>query len=561
MKKNTKEARKPVLKVSSLKEKKEPWYHNPVWWLVIITGLLYGRTMNLGFTRLDDSIFIIENEQYNKGFDNLATSFHRGLFHPTDDVYYRPVFLVDFILESKIFGTNPAGYHFTNLLFHLLSVVLLYTFFRRLNISAVNAFLLAMIFAVHPVLSQAVAWIPGRNDMLLMIFFLSGMIVTIDYIKKTGTVLYFAQAFLFLLALFTKETAVIIPIIMTALLIFCFRIPWKKIIPLAAGWVLAVLVWFLVRASATLSPRDDLFSEMMHSALRRLPAIIQYMGKIFFPFNLTVFPVIDEITLVWGVIATILLILLIILSGSYDKPITWIGLFWFLVFLLPVLIVPKSLNDQVFEHRLYVPLIGILLMMGPVIRSTDHWPGSRRYLLFAAILIVFASISFVRTGYYDSPLAFWTKAVEGSPRSCYARMMLGTKVDSPAEREKLFLEAWKLDPTQKNLNYYLGKVMLEKKAFDSAEYFLKREARNTKIPDVYFMLAQLAYTKHQYDTTARYLEKVIQLDPLNPQANSNMVMVYWQMGQKEKAKASLELMRQKGLQMPPNLENMVVKGQ
>ena len=532
---------------------------NPVWWLVLLICLLYGRTLDLGFTRLDDSIFIVENEQYNQGFDNVGTSFRRGLFNPTEDVYYRPLFLVDFIIESKIFGTKPAGYHFTNLLFHLLSVVLLYTFLRRLNLSAINAFLLAMLFAVHPVLSQAVAWIPGRNDMLLMIFFLSGIIISIDYVKTPGPGRYIAQAFLFLLALFTKETAVIIPLIIAAVLCFCFHTPVKKILPLAAGWVVAIFAWFLVRASATLANRQDLFTDMFRSAYGRLPAIIQYLGKIFFPFNLTVFPVTGEITLWWGIIAVLLLGGLIVISKSYNKPLTWIGLFWFLAFLLPVLLVPKSLNDQVFEHRLYIPLTGILLVLVPTIPFSGIWPEKRRLLVFGMIGLVFAVISFIRTGYYADPLTFWTRAVEGSPRSCYARMMLGTKVASPAEREKLFLEAWKLDSTQNNLNYYLGKVMAEKKSFDSSAFFLRKEIRRTRNPDVFFMLAQLAYMKKQYDTTAAYLEKVIEMDPLHPQANPNLVLVYMQTGRKEKAKSVLDGMKKKGMQIPEGLETMVTK--
>ena len=87
MKKNQKQKGKPALKVKAVRgaddNSKEPWYKNPVWWLVLLVCLLYGRTMDLGFTRLDDSIFIVENEQYNKGFDNVGTSFQRGLFNPT----------------------------------------------------------------------------------------------------------------------------------------------------------------------------------------------------------------------------------------------------------------------------------------------------------------------------------------------------------------------------------------------------------------------------------------------------------------------------------------------
>ena len=68
--------------------------------LVLITVLVYLPVLNLGFTMLDDTIFIVENQLYNKDLANLVHSFGRGLFNPANDFYYRPIFLVDFILES-----------------------------------------------------------------------------------------------------------------------------------------------------------------------------------------------------------------------------------------------------------------------------------------------------------------------------------------------------------------------------------------------------------------------------------------------------------------------------
>ena len=98
-----------------------------------ITFLVYARTLTLGFTKLDDTIFIVENAPYNEEWSNLLVSFQRGLFNPVRDAYYRPLFLVNFIVESKLFGTEPAGYHFTNLLFHIGSVLLLFLFLKRLT--------------------------------------------------------------------------------------------------------------------------------------------------------------------------------------------------------------------------------------------------------------------------------------------------------------------------------------------------------------------------------------------------------------------------------------------
>ncbi len=109
------------------------------------------------YTELDDSIFIKETSAYNKDISNLATSFHRGVFNPTEDVYYRPLLLDSFILNYQMSGENIKGWHVVNVLLHLISVLLLFVLLKKIGIEELSAFLLTLIFAVHPMLSQAVA--------------------------------------------------------------------------------------------------------------------------------------------------------------------------------------------------------------------------------------------------------------------------------------------------------------------------------------------------------------------------------------------------------------------
>ena len=114
-----------------------------------------------------------------------------------------------------------------------------------------------------------------------------------------------------------------------------------------------------------------------------------------------------------------------------------------------------------------------------------------------------------------------------------------------------------LDPTLKNLNYYLGKVMFEKKQQDSAEVFLRKELVHTPIPDAYFLLAQIAFAKNRLDSAAVNLEKVIDLDPLNPQANHNLVLLYYQQGRLEKSRQVIHTMQLNGMEVENGLLKMV----
>jgi protein O-mannosyl-transferase len=538
----------------------EGWFANTLFTVLVlasITFLVYARTLHLDFTKLDDSIFIVENAQYNADVKNIGVSFQRGLFNPTKDVYYRPVFLVDFILESRLFGIKPAGYHFTNLLFHIISVILLFLFLKRIKIPPIDSFLLSLLFAVHPVLTQAVAWIPGRNDMLLMIFFLSSFILLIKYLDKSSPGIL-AMSFLFYLAaLFTKETAIIIPVIIGGVSFFYLKCGWRKLVFPMISWIVAIAIWIAVRSTATLAKNWVSPSGMLEAGLDRMGVILQYLGKIFFPVNLTVFPMAEDITLIWGILAFIGLAVLVVYSKSYTRPLTYIGLFWFIVFLIPVLIVPKSLNDQVFEHRLYLPVIGILIMLSQAFPFNGTVKPGMKIAIVSAIALIFSVQSFIRTDYFNDPVTFWTHAVNGSPHSAYAKALLGTKMEDPGDRERLFMEAHALDPNLKNLNYYIGKVLFDRKQPDSAEYYLRREIAYNPIPDAYFLLAQIAFSQNSFDSAAVNLEKVIELNPFDPQANNNLVLLYYQHGHPEKSRQVIQNMQQRGMAVGNDLLQMV----
>jgi hypothetical protein len=525
--------------------------------LATVTVMVYGRTLFLGFTKLDDTIFIVENASYNADLKNVGVSFQRGLFNPTKDAYYRPLFLVDFIFESRLFGVNPAGYHFTNLLYHVLSVILLFLFLKRIKIPPADSFLLSLLFAVHPVLTQAVAWIPGRNDLILMVFFLSAFILLLKYLEKPKPALLLPHFILILAALFYKETAVIIPVIMGCFSLLYMKSGWRKLIFPAITWIAAVGTWFLVRSTATLANNWISPPEMLRAGMERLGVILQYLGKIFLPVNLAVFPEAREITLIWGIIALAALVFLVVYSKSYKKTLTWLGLFWFLVFLVPVLIVPKELNDQVFEHRLYLPVVGILLMLSQVFPFSHGLDNRQKFILISVIALIFSVQSFIRSGYFSDPVTFWTHAAEGSPGSAYARTLLGTKIEDPDERERHFRMAYALDPNLKNLNYYLGKVLFDKKQPDSADVYLRKEVVNNPVPDAYFLMALIAFNKNQFDSAAVYLERVIELNPFDPQANHNLALLYFQHGQPEKSRQVVRKMQERGMAVENDLLQMV----
>jgi tetratricopeptide (TPR) repeat protein len=523
--------------------------------LILLPLVVYFKTLSFDLTKLDDHIFIQENQEYNSHPSNIIACFHRGLFVRSDDVFYRPVLLADFIIESQLFGSSPKGYHFTNLLLHICCVLLLYLFLRKIDIPDTDALILALIFSVHPVLSQAVAWIPGRNDMLLVLFFFAGTILVIDYIRKPGWFLFAGQFLFLLLALFTKETGVIIPVILMSFILLKYKTSWKRWLPLLISWVVAIIAWFFMRKASAIGAEASAPLDLIRNAIPRLPAILQYLGKIFFPVNQSVYPSLTETTYFWGILSLVLLTAVIIFSKSYRKSLTIIGLGWYILFLIPVLMVPVEKNDQIFEHRLYLPIIGILLILSQTFFFRETVKVEKKVILAFCVIITFAIMSYFHSNYFRDALTFWNKAVEDNPGSGMAKMILGTHIEDPADQERLYKEAYNLNPHLQVLNLMLGKIAMNNNRNEEAKEDFLKELKITKMPGTYTCLARIYVLNNNLDSAAYCLQQSVDIsfrnkkqkesyDPdLLQESCHNLVLVYLNLKQKDKALQVIQQMR------------------
>jgi hypothetical protein len=522
----SKPAPKPAVKSNQTGFRIPPWV-----WLLIIPVALYARILWFDFTALDDKFFVVQNAAFNENPSNIIKSFSSGLFLPENDTYYRPVFQVDIILESQLFGTSPMGFHLFSLLFHVASVFLLFLFFKTLKLNELTAMLLALLFAVHPVLSQTVAWIPGRNDQILMIFTLSGLIFLVRFFE-TGKFWYVGlHGLAFLFALLTKETAVMIPLLSFVIMMTLYRKSSRRLLIITPLWMILLLIWYRLRASSHPVFEDMVVQQMLASGIERIPAYLQYLGKIVFPFNLSAVPQFEQITLWWGIAALALFIALVVISKSYQKPLFLLGLFWYIVFLLPVLIVPKTLNDQVYEHRLYLPFVGILLMLSQTILFSYQW--NRKLFLLSATLILagYTTVTLFRLGCYQNIETFWRCATEDSPASSFAWLNRGIQSKDPATREQFIRKAYSLNPGEMLVNYWMGISAERKKLPDSAAFYYRKEFAYSNFPDLYINFSKVLYDLKKYDSAAYYLDEALKLDPENSKVPKVLSGIYFRLAE------------------------------
>ena len=187
--------------------------------------LLYFRTFSYDFIGLDEQSLLEDKRAFNKELSNIPKAFRQHVFQIGDRVsspgsskYYRPILTVSFILDQQFSGTGFAFYRFTNMLIHFLACIGLLFVLQQLKIPHPLAFFFSLLFAAHPLLVQAVAWIPGRNDSLACVFVLWSFyfLATATSPKSSPrerTLNIVWHLLLFACALFTKENAIVFIVI------------------------------------------------------------------------------------------------------------------------------------------------------------------------------------------------------------------------------------------------------------------------------------------------------------------------------------------------------------
>lgn len=535
----------------------------PITIIVVMGILLYIKSLRFGLTQLDDSIFINDFHVLFSNIKNLGHLFFRGVFFETTDSYYRPILMVSFMFNKLVTG-DLFGYHVTNLIFHLSSCILLYYFLLKIHIRADISFILTLLFTVHPALSQAVVWIPGRNDSMLTTFALASFLFIVNYFETKKWYAIVLHFFFLFLALYTKESGIILPFIMLGYLILFGQHDFKKYIVCIAGWLCIAIVWFYMRSISIDPIIKPSATDYLTGFIDRLPLFIHYIGKSFLPFNLSVFPMQADTHMYWGLITVTLLTLLLVMNKNSNKKRILFGLSWFTLFLLPAFFVPKEINEQAFEHRLYLPIIGLLILFSEIsLFSEKNIPNQKNVFWFSLIAVpIFSIINYGHQQKFKNEFTYWENAVADSPSSSYAHKILGVKYLNANELEESEIEIKKalaIDSTERYANLYYAKILLLKnpKNPKTEYYLLKEEQYHPGFIDNLFELAKLNFEKGDKVAAEYYLEACIKASPTFMMAKNNLILLLVENGQKEKAREKINQWKVAKSGVPKGIEILV----
>ncbi|MCX6267394.1 MAG: tetratricopeptide repeat protein [Bacteroidetes bacterium] len=545
---------------STVREKSDslrlPGNSFPLLWFIIAAFVLFGQTIFFSYTYLDDHTLILNSMDKLKSASFLNKAFTEDVFHSPSGhgYYYRPILTLSFVADALIGNGSFVMFHFSNIVYHVLATFLLFLLFVELGYDRMRSFLFSLIFLVHPMVTQAVAWVPGRNDTLLAIFILGSFLFWLKYVKTSRIRFVWLHLLFYILALFTKENAVVLPILILLYSAVVMRTSSKKYLIAGTGWIVITAIWAVVRYQAIGGAKGVAFPTQILTIVKSLPAVLPFLGKAIFPFDLSVFPIFADmkISTIFGIVAIGIFAILI----SMTKPRRWFYYFfwflWFLAFLVPSFV---SINKQIpnfSEHRIYLSLAGILLMImecNPVKKASFSRLGP--ILIVAGICLFFSALTFMHTRHFKDQFAFWQNAVNTSPSNAFNHNNLGAMYFLKGDLKKaepLFRKALQINPHEPLANSNTGLICMRTgRPAEAEKYYLEEIRIYPAYDDVYFNLGLLYYNHARYDEGIRQWEKTLKINPSYADAYKALLFAYEKLNRKQDYKRISDKAKENGV--------------
>lgn len=502
----------------------------PYFLFFIICFIIYGRTLFFDFTYFDDSTLILEKIGILQDFKNISHLFSTDAFISVNKFYYRPLLNLSLMIDAQWAGSQAFFYHLTNIILHGLAASLFFYIINWLIKRRALALFLTLIFLVHPVLTQAVAWLPGRNDSLLTVFILGAFALFLNFCKRPNLWFYLGYLIFLFLALLSKESAVTLPLFIIYYFYFIDPKSLKKTDKylLVFGSLTVGFIWFLMRRLALGSDSIN-YLEFGLGIINNSPALLLALGKFLFPFNLSVLPILIDSTIIYGLITLLILLVATILSKEKRASYLIFGLFWFLLFILPSFGHFNNLPDFL-EHRLYLPFIGFLIFIAELdlIKNLDFKKRSVQIIVFF-ILLFFSVLTIYQSAAFSDRLTFWQTAVNNSPHSPLAQKNLGAMYyfeGNNEQSQKHYQLALELNPNEPMVHNNLGVIYLARQEKDRArQEFLRELEVNPGYDKALFNLGDLAERNKEISQAVKYYQAALSSNPYYREAYERLLIL------------------------------------
>ncbi len=510
--------------------------------LTLVTLAVYWQVQGHAFVTFDDYQYVVENPHVRHGLTlhGVVWAFTTGYASN-----WHPLTWLSHMLDCTLYGLNPKGHHFNNLLLHVANALLLFWVLRRMTAALWRSAFVAALFALHPLHVESVAWVAERKDLLSTLFWMMTMGAYVLYVERPGVGRYLSTLLLFALGLMAKPMLVTLPFVL--LLLDYWPLGRRHQSPL---WLIREKLPFLafttISSLITFSVQKNWGSVIFILPLKdrianTLVSYVTYIGKMIWPANLAcLYPHPLDTLPTWQVVGSLLLLLsisILVVRARGRRPYLPVGWFWYLGTLVPVIGLVQVGPQAMADRYTYVPLIGLFLMIAWTADDISvTWRSFERTLhtLAAASLCCLGMLSLLQTRHWKDTIALFQHNIRVTDNNHLAHFHLARNLERHGElRDSLnhFYEALRIRPDFSLGHYAIGNVLSQLGDVDAAIEHLSRALElDPNLRCVHNNLGCLLIRQGQTKAAIYHFTEALRIDPGDEKARRNLDIARPRMG-------------------------------
>jgi Flp pilus assembly protein TadD len=522
------------------------------------------------FIAFDDPSYVTANPYVRQG---LTARGVRWAFTSTDLANWHPLTWLSHMLDVQIFGMNAGGHHLTSVVLHVANTLLLFVALRAMGAADGRSALVAVLFGVHPLHVESVAWVAERKDVLSTTFLFLALVAYAAYVKRPSVGRYARVAGAFVLGLMCKSMLVTFPFILLLLDVWPLRRlalgGTARPAALASGdralglararpahlllEKLPLVVFSVAVSVITLGAQRGAIGVIDAPLSRRAAnaalAYVTYLRKMLWPVDLSCFyPYPKELSW-WAVGAAVLVLAgmsVAAIAQCRTRPYLFVGWFWFVGMLVPVIGLVQVGAQALADRYTYVPLVGVFLAL--VWGASDvcaRWRVRRGYHYVAASAIVVACMAstwFQVARWRDGGTLF-RHALAVTRDNYLASFQVGAQLDTDgdlAEASRYYAAALRMKPDYADPHNNLGLILAKQgNAAAALAHYDVALALAPFYADAHYNRGLLLQKSGRLDEALEEYRRTLAIRPSDVKAHSNLGVILQARGELEEAETHL----------------------